>query len=88
LAKGGPSATAVQQPCDVSSEFEDLKAGTKSVINNGTDVTNEILQESMKKYWINLDLYLKSISIQYSASPLPVASSMKEKILKGLEIIV
>ena len=28
LAKGGPSATSVEQPCDISSEFEDLKAGT------------------------------------------------------------
>ena len=77
---------SVEQPCDVSSEFEDLKAGT--VIKNGIKVTNEILQDSMKKYWIDLDIYIKSICAQYANDPKPVTHAMREKIVKGLEIIV
>jgi hypothetical protein len=34
-----------------SSEFEDLKAGTKAVIKNFVNVTNEVLQGEMKQYW-------------------------------------
>jgi hypothetical protein len=88
LGKGGPSATAVQQPCDVSTEFEDLKAGVKVAIKNDTDVTNEVLKEALKKYWFDLDIYLKSICTSYSENPKPLPSSMKDKIFRGLEIIV
>jgi hypothetical protein len=88
LAKGGPSATSVQQPCDVSSEFEDLKAGTKKVISSNVDVTNEILQDAMKTYWLNLNEYIKSICTSYATNPKPVSHAMKEKIIKGLEVIV
>ena len=88
LGKGGPSATSVQQPCDVSSEFEDMKAGVKKAIKNDTDVTNEILQEALNKYWIDLDFFLKSVCTIYSENPKPVALAMREKIVRGLEIIV
>lgn len=88
MAKSGPSATSVEQPCDVSTEFLDLKKGVAKVIKFGTNVTNEVLQEGLKKYWVDLDVYLKTISVQYAQAPKPVATAMKEKLGRGFEIIV
>jgi hypothetical protein len=58
------------------------------VIKNDVDATNEILKESLKQYWINLDLYLKSICSQYEKNPKPVPQSLRKKIVRGLEIVV
>ena len=84
MAKSGPSATSVEQPCDVGTEFKDLKAGVKTQQKREQDTTNEILHAGLESYWKNWLIEMKRISAAEFVLP---SSVFREKVYHVLSTV-
>jgi hypothetical protein len=76
--KGYPAGTSKHQSWDVATIFMDIKAGVRKIARDGTDVSNEILQNGIAQA-------LVEFSVEFPTATMP--ENFKKHITFGCEVL-